>query len=254
MMQFHVWQASFSTRRGLPSRGSVRVARHPEAWQLAEHGRDRTQRIVMTVSGLSPSSRQHCAAKSRYGPNETSTVQSQDPFCLLSKFTRCDQRVSSVRSRSDVVQYRVRRQRRESRVLCVLSSNLEPGRGLGTSTLLTIEFFSTCLGEVAKWIKELFVVSHLQKVRKLLIRLRIRTDNQLCNLVSAADHFRRRHHAHAADQRINMYLFREIGCAARKRIDVRGGRFVNELTVQLMPAGLIMEEQLCSVLGAMSQP
>jgi hypothetical protein len=40
-------------------------------------------------------------------------------------------------------------------------------------TLLAIEFSSTCLGKATKRIEELFVVSHLEKVRKQLIWLRI---------------------------------------------------------------------------------
>ena len=36
---------------GSPSRGTFRMALHPEAWQLAQHGRNRTQRVVITMPG-----------------------------------------------------------------------------------------------------------------------------------------------------------------------------------------------------------
>src|ERR1700722_17166074 len=41
----------FSAGRGAPVGGTVRMALHAEARQLGEHGRNRTQRVVIAVSG-----------------------------------------------------------------------------------------------------------------------------------------------------------------------------------------------------------
>src|SRR3984957_13625711 len=41
----------FSAGRGAPLGGTVRMALHAEARQLVEHGRNRTQRVVIAVSG-----------------------------------------------------------------------------------------------------------------------------------------------------------------------------------------------------------
>jgi hypothetical protein len=48
--QTRLTSRGLSTRGSSPSRGTVRVALHREARQLAEHGRNPTQRVVITVS------------------------------------------------------------------------------------------------------------------------------------------------------------------------------------------------------------